>query len=108
MLQSIGGAPAGEPSVKVYSCVLVRNREDRPRYVVLVVYEDGKDGRVHPIRREYQWVRGEGPNEWMWVCIRVSELHYKAIVPQQPHIEMREQWVAHVKVQGAKARVGVP
>lgn len=114
-----GGKPAGS-SVPVYKIELQQNREDRPRYINLVTYEQRwvpirVDGvapddqvealRIVPVRRTYQWVVGE-PGSEAFACTRVTELRWRDLKAQPAHREFLEQWVAHVKAQLAKVKKG--
>lgn len=107
--------------MQVLKCELVKNREDRPRYVSLVTYEQrwvlvGEDEqgpiealKLVPVRRTYQWVVGdttEGDPTEMFQCTRVTELRWKDLRAQPAHREFMEQWLKHVKSQLAKLKKG--
>jgi hypothetical protein len=90
----------------VLKLTLVPNREDRPRYVTLIRYEqrwlpvgDGTEMLVVvPLRRTLEWVRGEdaeGQYE-QFMCTRVTELPFRCIKPQQAHRDLQVQWKAHL------------
>lgn len=97
----------------MFQLKLVPNREDRPRYVTLIKYEERwqpvGDGTeiltVHPLRRTFEWVRSPDGEFESFVCTRVTELPWRAIKPQQAHRELIQQWKDHLSriVLAAKA-----
>jgi hypothetical protein len=88
---------------------LVRNREDRPRFVTLVRYEQRwvpsgevdeygepmEQLQVAPVRRTMEWVRSPDGYEY-FICTRVTELPFRAIKPQQAHRDLVAQWKRHL------------
>lgn len=89
---------------------LVPNREDRPRYVTLIKYEQRwvvnplildeynepmEVLGIVPLRRTLEWVRtADGYESFM--CTRVTELPWRALKPQQAHRELAQQWKEHL------------
>lgn len=96
----------------MFTVKLEQNREDRPRYVTLVRYEerwlpvgDGTEVMtVIPVRRTMTWVVDPDGKEEAFVCVRATELPFKAIKAQPAHRELIAQWKGHLSklVEGAR------
>jgi hypothetical protein len=98
----------------MYAVKLEQNREDRPRYVTLVTYEqrwvplpgDVEALTLVPIRRTWQWVRDPDGKAEGFTCTRVTELRFNQVKAQPAHREFAEKWLAHVKQQLGKLKRG--
>lgn len=96
----------------MFKATLEKNREDRPRYVNLVTYEqrwvpvdaETEALRLVPVRRTYQWTIGDTTQAFK--CTRVTELKWKDLRAQPAHREFMDQWMVHVKAQLAKLKKG--
>jgi hypothetical protein len=106
--------------LSIGTVVLEKNREDRPRFVNLVTYEqrwvpvskeEDPSGEVEalklvPVRRQYQWVRHQQGEGASYMCTRVTEVKWKDLKAQPAHREFLEAWMGHVKAQLARIKRG--
>lgn len=104
---------AGSVGAGMLRLMLMQNREDRPRYVTLVQYEqwyrpvdDEMEAlALRPIRRTWEWV--SFPDGRRWVCTRVTELSFRFLKPTPAHRDLIEQWLGHLKANGVETKTPV-